>query len=81
MIDHSRAFRTQKTLLDPKALSICDRNLLAKMKALTAANIEKVMKNDLEKGEIQGLLVRRDLMVKFFESKGDGALYDRPSRN
>jgi hypothetical protein len=81
MIDHSRAFRIQKTLMDPKALSICDRNLLAKMKALDAASLEKEMKSSLDKGEIQGLLARRDLIVKFFEAKGDSALYDRPSRN
>jgi hypothetical protein len=81
MIDHTRAFRTQKTLLDPKALSVCDRNLLAKMKTLDAATIEKEMKNYLEKGEIQGLMARRDAIVKFFEAKGEGALYDRPSRH
>jgi hypothetical protein len=80
MIDHTRAFRMQKTLLDPKALMSCDRNLLAKMKALDAATLNKEMKNYLEKGEIQGLLARRDLIVKFFESKGEIALYDRPSR-
>jgi hypothetical protein len=81
MIDHTRAFRLQKTLLDPKMLSMCDRGLLAKMKALTAASVEKVMKSDLEKGEIQALIARRDLIVKFFEAKGESALYDRPSRN
>ena len=51
------------------------------MKALDAASLQKEMKNYLEKSEIQGLLARRDLIVKFFESKGDSALYDRPSRH
>ncbi len=81
LIDHTRAFRMQKTLLNAKMLTTCDRNLLAKMKALDAAGVQKEMKNYLEKGEIQGLLARRDLIVKFFESKGDSALYDRPSRH
>ncbi len=62
-------------------LSICDRNVLAKMKALDAATLNKEMKNYLEKGEIQGLLARRDLIVKFFAAKGDSALYDRPPRD
>jgi hypothetical protein len=81
MIDHTRAFRMQKTLLDPKALSICDRSLLAKMKGLDAASLGKEMKDSLDKAEIQGLLARRDAIVKFFEAKGDSALYDRPSRH
>lgn len=81
MIDHSRAFRTMKTLLDPKMLDNCDRNLLAKMKTLDAASLQKEMKNYLDKAEIQGLLARRDLIVKTFEAKGDSVLYDRPSRN
>ena len=51
------------------------------MKALNAASLEKEMKNYLEKGEIQGLLARRDLIVKFFAAKGDSALYDRPPRD
>ncbi len=40
LIDHSRAFRMQKTLQDPKMLSRCDRNLLTKMKTLDQATLE-----------------------------------------
>jgi hypothetical protein len=39
------------------------------------------MKNYLNKTEIQGILARRDLIVKFFETKGDSALFDRPARH
>lgn len=81
IIDHSRAFRMQKTLQDPKMLSRCDRNLLAKMKTLDQPTLEKEMKNILNKQEIQGLLARRDLIVKFFETKGGSALFDRPARH
>jgi hypothetical protein len=81
MIDHTRAFRLQKTLLDAKMLSGCDRSMLAKMKTLDAAKLQKEMKNYLDSGEIQGVLARRDLIVKFFETKGDSALFDRPSRD
>lgn len=80
MIDHSRAFRMQKTLRDPKMLTQCDRGLLAKMKELDLASLQKEMKGVLSKPEIQGLLARRDLIVKFFESQGDKGVYDRPSR-
>ena len=81
MIDHTRAFRTMKTLQDPKMLVQCDRKLLAKMKELNADALQKELKNYLDKGEIQGILARRDLIVKFFDSKGESVLYDRPARN
>jgi hypothetical protein len=81
MIDHTRAFRTMKTLLDPKMISSCDRGLLAKMKTLDAASLKKEMNDYLDSGEIKGLLARRDLIVKILESNGDRALYDRPSRH
>ncbi len=79
-IDHTRAFRMQKTLLDPKMITSCDRNLLAKMKALDVPTLQKTMGDYLNKNEIQGLLARRDLIVKTIESKGESALYDRPPR-
>jgi hypothetical protein len=80
MIDHSRAFRRQRTLQDPKMLSRCDRNLLAKMKTLDLPTLQAETKSYLTKDEVQGVLGRRDLIVKFFEDKGDSALYDRPAR-
>lgn len=79
-IDHTRAFRLQKTLLDSKMITSCDRNLFAKMKALDMTTLQKTMGSYLTKGEIQGLLARRDLIVKMLEAKGDSALYERPPR-
>lgn len=81
MIDHGRAFRVHKTLKDPGALKRIDRNLLAKMKALDEATLTKAVARVAGKEEVRGLLARRDLIVKFFEDKGPGALYDRPARN
>jgi hypothetical protein len=80
MIDHTRSFRTQKTLDNPKVLARCDRNLLAKMKALDEATLQKELGSHVSRDEIRGLLARRDIIVKFFEAKGDGALFDRPAR-
>ena len=80
MIDHGRSFRTEKTLLDVKMLSQCDRSLLAKMKTLDEATLQKELKPYVAKDSIKGLLARRDLIVKFFEDKGPGVLFDRPVR-
>ena len=55
--------------------------MLAKMKTLDEATLTKEFGKDVSKEEIQGLLARRDLIVKLFEAKGEGALFDRPKRN
>ena len=81
LIDHSRAFRSHKTLKDPATLKSVDRGMLAKMKTLDEATLTKEFDRDVTKEEIRGLLARRDLIVKLFDAKGDGALFDRPARN
>ena len=80
MIDHTRSFRTQRNLDNPKVLVRCDRNLLVKMKALDEAALQKELAPHVSRDEIRGLLARRDIIVKFFEAKGDSALFDRPAR-
>jgi len=80
MIDHSRAFRTRSDLKEVRDLAECDRQLLAHLKTLDQATLQKELMPFLTKPEISGLLSRRDKIVKFFEKKGDSALYDRPSR-
>ena len=81
MIDHSRSFRLRKDLHEVKNLVQCDRALLAKLKALDQATLEKELKNYANKAEIASLLARRNLIVKFFEDRGESVLYDRPSRS
>lgn len=80
MIDHTRAFRTRHDLRAPKNLVQCDRALLAKMKALDQPTLERELAGYVNREEIKALLARRDRIVKFFEQKGDSALYDRPPR-
>jgi len=80
MIDHSRAFRIRRDLRNPKNLVQCDRKLLARMKALDEATLRRQLSPYLSQFEIKSLLARRDLIVQFFESKGESALYDRPPR-
>jgi hypothetical protein len=81
MIDHSRAFRVHKSLKDPGALTMIDRNMLAKLKLLDEPTLTKEFGRNVNKNEVRGLLARRDLIVKFFEAKGESALFDRPHRN
>jgi hypothetical protein len=50
------------------------------MKTLDEATLLKELKPYVLKDEIKGLLARRDLIVAFFEAKGEGGLFDRPSR-
>ena len=71
MIDHTRAFRTGKDLLSPKALMRCERALFDKMKTLTAAQLTEVMGKNLLKDEIEAIIVRRDKIVKLIESRID----------
>ncbi len=81
MIDHGRSFRLQKTLNDPGVLTQIDRNLLAKMKTLDKVTLKKEIGAYVIPAEIDALLARRDVLVKFFEAKGESALFDRPKRD
>lgn len=77
MIDHTRAFRLQHDLRNPKMLSTCGRGMLQRMKALTASELERRLTPYLNRAEIEGLIARRDKIVKFFEDLGDAVLFDQ----
>jgi hypothetical protein len=83
MIDFSRAFRLTKTINDPKQLTRVDRTLLTSMRELTADGVQQALGRWLTKGEVEGLMARRDVIVQFFDkevaAKGEAAvLYDLP---
>ena len=83
LIDFSRAFRMTKTLQNPQRLTRIDRTLLAGMRGLTAETLQQRLGRWLGKLELDGLLARRDLIVRFFDkevaAKGEAAvLYDLP---
>lgn len=83
MIDFSRAFRLTKTLLGPKELTKTDRKLLTNLRGLTADLLQQRLGRWLSKREIEAVVARRDLIVRFFDSevatKGEAAvLYDLP---
>jgi hypothetical protein len=68
MIDFTRAFRHNKALLSDKDLKKCDRQLLEKLRALTADQVAAATRPYLTGAEIEPLMARRDVIVKFFES-------------
>jgi len=85
MIDHTRAFRLDKKLKNPKLLERCERGLFETMRGLTAETLTREMGKSLNKFEIEALLARRDEIVKLFEGmiaqRGESAiLYTLPQR-
>jgi hypothetical protein len=69
LIDHTRAFRLGKNLLNPDNLSRIDRALLDKLRTLDPAVFTAAVGKTLTKGEIEALLHRRDLIVKRFDER------------
>ena len=68
MIDFTRAFRVWKELPAPTTiLRRCDRAMLAAMRALTKEEVRTTMGPYLTTFEIDGLLARRDIIVKHFD--------------
>ena len=76
MIDHSRAFRLIETLKSPKDLRKIERTALERLKALDAPALKSAVGDYLTPDEQKRLLVRRDAIVKLFESQGAAALFD-----
>jgi hypothetical protein len=76
MIDHTRAFRTSKSLMDPKGLEQCDRQLLAAMKLLNEDGLKKELGKYIRPAEIAGIIARRDKLVVYFEGEGANKMYD-----
>ena len=67
LIDHTRAFRTNTSLLKPNELIRIERNLFDKMKQLTEQSMTQAMKGALTRPEIRSVLRRRDALVQHFE--------------
>lgn len=86
MIDHSRAFKIFKEVRAPKNLSDrCARELLAGLRRLDRPTLDVAMKDLLSRTQVEGLLARRDSIVRYYDAKiaqlGEAAvLYDLPAR-
>jgi hypothetical protein len=68
MLDFTRAFRIDAELRRPDDLATCDRALYAAMKAMTRESVKKAVDDALRDNEIQGVLARRDLLVRHFDA-------------
>lgn len=77
-IDFTRAFRTFHTLRDPKDLQRCDRQMLSKLKALSADEVAARTKSYLTTDEVKAVMARRDKIVETFQQliaqKGEAAV-------
>jgi hypothetical protein len=76
MIDHTRAFRIRHNLADLKGMSMCDKQLLSKLKELTIHNLKAELKGWLRDMEIEAILARRDKIVAHFEQLGPAKTYE-----
>ncbi len=67
MLDFTRAFRLATPLREAEALNACDRNLLARLRALTEADFKAAVQSHLTTSEIAAVMARRDLLVAHFD--------------
>jgi len=68
-IDHTRAFRDIPTLRDPSILRRISEKLLNAMQGLNEPSLETNLMPYVTKAQIDALLARRDLLVKFFQTQ------------
>jgi hypothetical protein len=67
MIDFTRGFRRTRQLLNVNDLQRCDRELLARLRALTRDTLIGKTKPYIGGAEVDALLARRDLIIARFE--------------
>ncbi len=68
-IDHSRAFLDKPLLRDPNVLRRISGKMLASLRTLTEQELQDSLMPYITREDIENLLVRRDLLIKFFESE------------
>lgn len=78
LIDHSRSFRPQRQLRDPKQLTRFSRSLLAGLERLQSDDLRKRLADYLNSGQVRGLLARRDAILelakKAVQERGEAAV-------
>ena len=69
LIDHSRSFRTNKELKDPKVLTRFSRELLEGIKKLEYQDLRKKLGKYLMDDQIKSMLTRRDLILQLASAR------------
>jgi hypothetical protein len=69
LIDHTRAFRTNRNLLNRETLKRINVQLLNKLKNLNTISLKTSVGPYLRAEEISALLARRDLIVSYFANE------------
>jgi hypothetical protein len=67
MVDFTRAFRKTKALRAPEQLRQCPRGLLERIRTLDEGTVRSAVGGHLRPGEIEAVLVRRQLIVEHFD--------------
>jgi hypothetical protein len=70
MIDHTRAFRKWTHLRNPAAITHCTPDLFRALQQLGRRDIERDLGPFLTPEEIDGLMVRRDLILDKLQAQG-----------
>jgi hypothetical protein len=69
MIDHTRSFRKWHTLRNPAAITHCNEDLFQALKDLRRSDVQREIGEFVTPEEIDGLMVRRDLIVAELQEK------------
>jgi hypothetical protein len=76
-IDHTRAFRRNHELKSAANITHADRVVVERLKALDRDTLKKSIGKYVNTFELDGLLARRDAILKRLDALGPSALFDR----
>jgi hypothetical protein len=69
LVDHTRAFRMTREIPEPKNLTQIDRHLFERLRAVSKDDFVKTLSPWMGKMEVDGVLTRRDLILRNFDQK------------
>jgi hypothetical protein len=69
LIDHSRAFRLGNEIRSPDDLTRVDRAMLARLRALDAGQLQKLMAGVASRREIEAVMARQKALVSHFDQR------------
>ncbi len=79
-IDHTRAFRLNRTPRSLANITRCDRQVLEKLRRLDREALKESLSDVLTADEIGAVLARRDAIVAYLDGRGPSVLFDRVVR-